>query len=140
MRVFLDANILLDVAFERQPFVEDSQAVLDWCAEHADATLIAWHSITNAYYLLRKPPIGDEGAREFLKDLLAWVDVAPTSKGVALDAINTPGGDLEDHLQARCAEQANADVIVTRNEADFKDSPVKAVSPGEFLRPQNQPL
>ena len=134
MRVFLDANVLLDVAFERQPFVEDSQAVLDWCAEHADATLIAWHSITNAYYLLRKPPIGDEGAREFLKDLLAWIDVAPTSKAVALNAINTPGGDLEDHLQALCAEQASADVIVTRNEGDFQGAQVRVVSPRIFLQ------
>jgi hypothetical protein len=33
-----------------------------------------------------------------------------------------------------CAEAVSADVIVTRNDGDFKNSPVRAISPAEFLK------
>ena len=33
MRVFLDANVLLDVLLSRQPFVDDSERVLNLCAK-----------------------------------------------------------------------------------------------------------
>jgi len=42
--------------------------------------------------------------------------------------------DFEDALQAAAAVACNADVIVTRNLADFRKSPVQAVSPKDFLK------
>jgi len=42
-------------------------------------------------------------------------------------------GDLEDNLQGLCAAEAGADLIVTRNVKDFKNSPVPALTPADFL-------
>ena len=42
--------------------------------------------------------------------------------------------DFEDGLQAVAAEAVGAQVIVTRNTADFRRSPIPAVTPAEFLR------
>ena len=36
MRLFLDANVLLDVLLSRQPFVNDSERVLSLCAKKAN--------------------------------------------------------------------------------------------------------
>jgi predicted nucleic acid-binding protein len=42
--------------------------------------------------------------------------------------------DFEDAVIAATAKREKADYIVTRNETDFKNSPVPAVSPAVLLR------
>ena len=41
--------------------------------------------------------------------------------------------DFEDAVQAFCAKNAGAKLIITRNIQDYKFSPVKAVTSKEFL-------
>jgi predicted nucleic acid-binding protein len=137
MRVLIDTNVLIDVALEREDFVEDSEAVLDWCSTKGTLAWVAWHTVTNCYYILRSMPpkgLGDEAARLFLSELLEWADIAPATTGIAKSGLGMSGGDLEDHLQALCAEAVSADLIVTRNTADFDNSPVRAISPAQFLK------
>ncbi len=136
MRILIDTNVLLDVALDREEFVEDSQAVLDWCSTKGEQTWVSWHTITNCYYILRRSPpkgVGDDAARQFLSELLDWAKIAPTSTQIAKAALEISGGDLEDHLQGYCADAISADVILTRNVKDFKASPVRALTPTEFL-------
>ena len=42
--------------------------------------------------------------------------------------------DIEDYLQFECAASEGADYIVTRNTADFKNSPIPAILPEDFLK------
>ena len=42
--------------------------------------------------------------------------------------------DLEDAMQVAAALLFNAQVIVTRSTRDFKDSPIKAVTPEAVLK------
>ena len=42
--------------------------------------------------------------------------------------------DLEDALQVAAAESWGADLVVTRNLRDYRRSPVKAISPDDFLK------
>jgi len=41
--------------------------------------------------------------------------------------------DFEDAVVAAAAESSGCEVIVTRNVRDFRDSPVPAVTPEEYL-------
>ncbi|WP_075089372.1 PIN domain-containing protein [Verrucomicrobium spinosum] len=79
MRVFLDANILLDVALKRPGL----------------------HDASGTVHLERAFALGM--------------------------------GDFEDAMQVATAEAAEAQVIVTRNLADFAASPVRVVSPEAFV-------
>ena len=126
MKVLVDTDVLLDVALNRKPFADSSAAVLRW-AETGGQAAIAWHSISNCAYLL------ENDGREFLKNLLTIVSVTETGKKDAVLAIGLPMPDLEDAMQVVSAKSWGADVIVTRNMADFKKSPVKAINPIEFL-------
>lgn len=45
--------------------------------------------------------------------------------------------DFEDAVQAFCAKNAGAKIIITRNIQDYKLSPVKAVTPKDFLDKAN---
>ena len=134
-RVFIDTNILLDIAFEREGLVDESSDVINWCAapDNGVDTFIAWQTVTNGYYLMHKSRLKDEGAREFLREALQWMRVAPVGNELALRAIDVPGGDYEDTLQFLSAEAAGVDLIVTRNVKHFRASPVRAVSPTQFL-------
>jgi len=125
MRILIDTDVLLDVALNRKPFVAHSSEVLRW-AELGGKACIAWHSIANCAYLL------ENDGRDFLIRLLRLVEVAPVSSREAKQALDLPMSDLEDALQAVSAQKWGAGKIVTRNLADYKSSPVPAISPTEF--------
>jgi hypothetical protein len=75
VKLLLDADVLLDVALNREQFAPDSHAVVKWCHERPGAAVAAWHTISNVYYVLR-PAQGNVTARKFISDLLAFCDVA----------------------------------------------------------------
>ena len=58
----------------------------------------------------------------------------PVDQTILEDAATLPGSDFEDNVTIRCAVTSGMDVIVTRNLADFADSPVPAISPAELLK------
>lgn len=125
MGILIDSDILLDIALAREPHLADSAAVLEW-AESGDDACVAWHSLTNCSYLLK-------GGRPFLGKLLKLVEVAPVGTTEANRALALPMSDVKDASQAAAALAWNADFIITRNLADYRRSPVPAISPAEFL-------
>jgi predicted nucleic acid-binding protein len=130
MRLLLDINILLDVAFGR-PGREASSAVIRQCAAKHEAWL-AWHTLATIAYLVERQESA-AAARAFVADLLAWARVSDTTHAHALQAMKLPMRDFEDALQAAAAIACQASWIVTRNGKDFTGSPVPAISPEAFL-------
>jgi predicted nucleic acid-binding protein len=126
MKLLIDTDVLLDVALGREPHVRASAGVLKW-VEAGGKAAVASHSIANCAYLLKN-------ARPFLRGLLQLVDVAPVGKHESQRALDLPMTDLEDALQVAAAESWGADLVVTRNLRDYRRSPVKAISPDEFLK------
>jgi predicted nucleic acid-binding protein len=130
MRLLLDINILLDVAFGR-PGQESSSAVIRQCGGAHEGWL-AWHSLATFAYLVERQDSAAT-ARAHLADLLAWVKVAETTHAHTLHALKLPMRDFEDALQVAAAIACQASWIVTRNGKDFTDSPIPAISPEAFL-------
>jgi hypothetical protein len=64
---------------------------------------------------------------------LLWADVAKTGRSDALAALELPMRDVEDALQVAAAMACGAPFIITRNDREFKASPVTALSPDVFL-------
>ena len=127
MKALIDTDVLLDVALARAPHALQSAAVLRW-AEGGGKAAVAWHSLTNCAYLLKG------GGRPFLERLLQLVEVATVGSADAQRALSLPMGDLEDTFQAAAALAWQADVIVTRNLADYRRSPVRALTPTAFMK------
>ncbi len=133
MRVLIDSDVLLDVALERTEFVTESTAVVVACEQHAESGWVAWHSLSNIHYVGRRMR-GNEAIRDFLGEILGFLTVPSTDHVVARQALTLAMGDFEDALQVASALAAKADFIVTRNTADYRRSPVPAITPSEFLR------
>lgn len=131
MRLLLDINILLDVAFQR-PGERASSQVIARCGHEHEAWL-AWHSVATLAYLIERQQSA-ASAREFLRGLLGWANVAETQRAHAQQALDWPMPDFEDALQAAAAVACGAQIILTRNERDFKASPVPAMTPETFIK------
>lgn len=132
MRLFLDTNVLLDGYFQRAGAAA-SDAIIVKCDGVTHSGTIAWHTLSNAFYLVRGHSKSTATAMQFIADLLAWADVAQTSKADALWAVQAGLNDFEDALQLSAAISSTADIVITRNTTDFKNSPIPVMTPEEFL-------
>jgi predicted nucleic acid-binding protein len=130
MRLLLDINVLLDIAFQR-PGEPASAALIALCGRRHDAWL-AWHSVANLAYLIEREQ-SPADARRFIRGMLGWAEVAVTQRSDALAALDWPMNDFEDALQAAAALSCGAQAIITRNGPDFRNSPVATMTPEAFL-------
>lgn len=132
MRLFLDANILLDVFANREPWVEDSSAILSWIEQGQAEGLVAAHSVTTLHYILTKY-LGRERTASVLIDLLKLVRAVAVDHDTLTKASALGWTDFEDAVQAVCALESGADYLVTRDAKDFRTLTIPVVSPSELL-------
>lgn len=132
MRILVDANVLLDVALARPGLHEASAGALARCGLGENVAFVAWHTLSNVYYILRNQADHDQ-AIAFLSDLLIWVHVVNVGHADALRAMNYGMRDFEDALQVSAAEACEAEIILTRNVADFRGSPIPPRTPEQFI-------
>ena len=132
MKVLVDADVLLDVALDRKAFVDESSAVMEWCQQTPGSALLAWHTISNIYYMLRVAR-NDAKGREFVADLLRFADVCSGGTEAVRRALTMRMGDFEDALQVAAAISGRAQFVITRNVTDYRNSVVEPMTPKEFL-------
>jgi predicted nucleic acid-binding protein len=129
----LDTNIIVDALAARIPFDQAAKKILLLFGARRYNCAITASTASDLYYIVGKY-LKDEGAtREKLKALFSILDIVSVDKADCLSAFNTGMQDYEDSLLALCASKYGADCIVTRNIADFTGSPVKAITPDDFL-------
>jgi len=131
--ILLDTDVLIDLALDRKPFAEPAAELLDALEQRPGRSFIAWHSLSNFYYMVA-PTRGKQETRGFLLDLTRFVDVAPTTTESLLYAGRLELSDFEDALQVAAAMACRADAIATRNLRDYARSPVRAAEPQSILQ------
>ncbi len=133
MIVLLDADVLIDLALDRSPHATPAGELLDGLERRPGSAFVAWHSISNFYYLVA-PRRGAAGTRAFIQDLMRFVEVAPTTTDDLLFATKLNMRDFEDAMQVAAAAACGADVIATRNVRDYRNSPIRAATPKSLAR------
>lgn len=133
MKVFLDANVLIDVVQNRIDFVETFSKVLqlgldgecELCASDITFTTVSFYARKNRT---------QEQLYEVLQSLRDFIDVAPSGK-IAIDwALQQKSKDFEDSVQYYTALRSGAEYIVSRNVRDYPYNDIPVVSPIEFLK------
>lgn len=132
-RVLLDTNIILDFALKRENFFENSKQILDLAYNKLITAYISATTITNIYYIAKKQK-GREETIEFISSMLEFLEIAAVDKRVVLEALELDFKDFEDAIQDCSAANINIPIIITRNEADFKNSTLQIYTPEQFLR------
>jgi predicted nucleic acid-binding protein len=128
----MDLNIFIDVFQKRVPHYQDSSSVLTKVLNEELTGFIAGHALTTLHYLLSRFS-GNQKSLEVVDWVLAHFEVESADKEGFRHARTFDMKDFEDAVVAGCAKSAGCDYIITRNLSDFKNSPVPAVTPGEFL-------
>ena len=131
-KVFVDSDVILDVATGREPFVDDSKSCLSIIENGHVLGVISANSVTNIYYILRKISTGEK-ARLFIKKILKYISVIPVDHEVILKALESRFFDFEDGVQNYSALKNQCDLIITRNIADYKHSELQVLEPREFV-------
>ena len=132
MRVMFDINVVLDIVGTRKPFYDDSKSAFLKVVESGEVPFLAIHAYPTIYYLLGSAAtrVQRDGAMEWVFDSFC---VAGAGQHELDAARNLSMSDFEDALVVSSALTAECDLILTRNVADFAASPVKAVSPTDFM-------
>jgi predicted nucleic acid-binding protein len=94
---------------------------------------ITANTITDIYYLSKKFIQNREEITRALLNLMELLDVVEISGADCIPAFDLNMNDYVDALLAQCAKRSKATYIITRNTKDFKDSPVEAITPADFL-------
>ena len=133
MRLMIDTNIVLDVLLEREPFYDQSKAVLDLCEQKTIYGFISASTATDIFYLIRKALGSTDEAYKALGHILDIVKVLTVTNEDVNAAFLKKAKDFEDCLLATCAMSNKCDGIVTRNEKDFTTFGIKLYSPEEII-------
>jgi len=133
VRVLFDANILLDVLLEREPYVEVATRLVALVDNgHIEGSICAT-AVTTLYYV-GATDLGRRRAHDQVRTLLAVFDVAPVGRDVLQRALADDGfSDFEDAVAHEAAHAAGVSAIVTRNGRDFAKATLPVFEPHELL-------
>ena len=133
MNMLIDANILLDVLQERKPHVQASSLIWKLCETgQAHGTVCAF-SFLNLVYIMRKE-LDARSIQSVLEQLDLIFDFADLQIEDIEKAAALAWPDYEDAVQYATADRICADVIITRNVRDYKDSRISVMTPEEYLK------
>ena len=130
MRIMLDTNIVLDILEKREPFFANSYLVLLNALENGDLCMMPVSAATDIAYILRQS--GD--VKDKLLKLFYMINLTDVTADDFNEAVKSDIPDFEYALLAACAKRNKADCLVTRNAKDFAKSPVRAITPKQFLK------
>jgi predicted nucleic acid-binding protein len=131
-RILFDTNVILDFVLNRPDFVELAKRVFLAIDEKRLVGFMTATTVTDIYYMASRER-GSVFAAQALRRLVRVLEIIVVDKNIILPALDSPVKDFEDAVQAEAAQSMGLDFIVTRNNRDFRYSPIPAVSPEELL-------
>ncbi|MDS3860590.1 PIN domain-containing protein [Thermosynechococcaceae cyanobacterium BACA0444] len=132
MKILIDANVLLDVALEREPFFNDSDCILALCEQKTLIGYVSASSFSDLFYILRKSK-GKSLALDFLRHIVSFCQIATVDDAIIRQALTGNFKDFEDGVQYEAATASQLDGIVTRNPKDFTDRTVPIYTPQKLI-------
>ena len=132
MKLLIDTNVIIDIINKRPQFIQDSYNSLQLVFKNHTAC-ISTTTITDVIYITRKSFEDSEEQKQKLSDFFSKFKILPVTKKQIKQAFTSPMKDFEDAVQAFSAKKAGVKLIITRNTKDYIHSPVKAISPTDFL-------
>src|ERR1700748_2722243 len=129
--VFVDSDILLDVFLNRFSHYDSSAELLLLSENRSYSFYTSVHSLLNVHYLAKKS-FGEKKARAAIKIITERLAIATENSQIINQAISSDFTDFEDAVQYYAALSIKANVIVTRNIKDYKQSTIPVLTPEQF--------
>jgi predicted nucleic acid-binding protein len=133
MKILIDTNVIIDILEHREPFFMDSYKVIQLSLEGKLEAVMSAGAVTDVYYIISRSIRDHNKAREKIVGLTALVRICDTFAVDITAALTMNISDFEDAVVSAIAKREKANYIITRNEKDFTNSSVPAISPAQFL-------
>lgn len=134
-KLMLDTNVIIDYLAEREPFYQDARLLMIAGRVGEFELWISSSQVTDLVYIL-----SDGGKQrllpqtlEQLKGLRTFVNVYAVGAREIDAMLASSWKDPEDALLFEVALSAKADVLITRNQADFESELVKVMNCTELF-------
>jgi len=132
--VFLDADVILDLSLEREPFFAPAREIFRGIERKKWRGCTSPLVVANVHYLYSSA-LGEKTSIAHLRRLNSLLSITAINQTM-VDRVFSQVyiRDFEDLLQLYSAVEFGADVLVTRNASDFpRDQGIPILSPNEFL-------
>jgi predicted nucleic acid-binding protein len=133
MRVVIDTNVIIDAFASREPWNVDAENIIMLASEEKLEAVLCASAVTDIYYICNKIFHDKVKTRQVIKALFSIFTVTDVRKKDLQDALNLDMDDFEDAVISVCAKRADCQYIVTRNNDDYSNSPVPAITPKKFI-------
>lgn len=132
-KIFLDTNIVIDFLGEREGFYESSAKILTLADKKKIKIFTSPTSVSTVYYVLSKFE-NAKTALEKIRKFKLLCSISIMDDEVIEKAINSDFKDFEDAMQYFSAVASNCDIIITRNEKDFKNALIPVLNAENYLQ------
>jgi len=132
-RILLDTNIVIDLLASREPYYAEAAAIFSLADMKTIKLSVSALSLANTHYILSKF-VPEQEARKALRNFKVLVTILPLDDKIVDLALNADFKDFEDAIQYFTAIENNQDMIVTRNQSDFKKSKIPIMTAVEFIK------
>lgn len=131
MKVLLDTHVVLDLLLARPPFVAAAASLVDRVERGQLTGFLCPTTLTTVHYLVCKSA-GAARAVQAVQILLNLFQIAPVDQAVLEKALMSALQDFEDAVLHESALACGVDVLITRNQKDFKAARLLVQSPDAF--------
>lgn len=132
-KIFLDTNIILDLLACRIPFYTAAAELFSLADKKKLILSISSLCLADTHYILsRQNP--EMEVRKILRKFKVLVNVLALDDKITDLALNSEFRDFEDAIQYYTAIENEQELIITRNQSDFKDSKIPIMTAGEFIK------
>lgn len=140
MKVFVDTNILIDLIFERESFVNDAQKLFAMCHCGKYEIVLSSLSFVNAMYLAKKYKRDIDNVAQSLYLISQFVSISDLEGDNVISSLYSEWKDYEDATQYYCAKKYSCEYIVARNCKDFVKSTIPVLNCNDFFNVLRQEI
>ncbi len=133
-RIFLDANIIVDLLCERYPWFPCVMRIFNMADLGQIELYCSSLSLGTASYLMETRKMSTQDIFDNIDLLCQLCTPSTVDASVVRQALDSDFTDFEDALQYFSAKTVDADCIVTRNTKDFVGSDIPIYELDEFMR------
>ncbi len=132
-RVFVDANIVIDLLCERYPWFPKVLRIFSMGDLGQIDLFCSSLSLGTASYIMETRKLSTQDIFDGIALLCKMCTPTTVDESVVKSALASGFTDFEDALQYCSAQTVDADCIVTRNKKDFSASEIPVYELDEFL-------
>ncbi|MCL2571862.1 MAG: PIN domain-containing protein [Defluviitaleaceae bacterium] len=133
MIVLIGTNVILDYVLKREPHAASAKACIDILVSRKAKIWVPVSTLTDVFYATMQSRHDTYAARVIISKLLNAFQVVAIDKSDCIRALEMDMEDFELAIIATCARKLKAAHIITRNVEGFRNSPVSAITPEEWV-------